>query len=163
HLPSEWGKMWRVSAMPAAGGGRWVEVPAERVAGWLAGFEEQHQVARTVSDGTTLRVEGADGDVAECHPPFPPLAGTRERPGPRAGAVGGARVGGGGGGRPGGGGGRPCGGGVGGRPAGGGAGRPPPRARPARQRRLVAAALRPPAGGTGAGGGQGGRGPGGRR
>lgn len=70
-----------VSATPAAGGGRWVEVPAERVAGWLAGFEEQHQVVRTISDGATLRVEGADGEVAECHTPFPPLPETGERPG----------------------------------------------------------------------------------
>lgn len=73
--------MSSVSAQPAAGGGRWVEVPAERVVGWLAGFDEQHAATRTVSDGATLRVEAGDGSVAECHPPFPPLPETGERPG----------------------------------------------------------------------------------
>jgi hypothetical protein len=54
-----------VSARPAAGGGRWVEVDPERLDRWLAGFAERH--GDWVADG--LRLVAADGTVAELEPP----------------------------------------------------------------------------------------------
>jgi hypothetical protein len=74
---------------PAAGGGRWVEVPPERFVSWIATFTERHggiagtaesRPAGTAVGGVAARVAGsegtvtftaADGAVAECHPPFP--------------------------------------------------------------------------------------------
>jgi len=51
-----------------------IEVPWQRVGRWLAGFDEQHRVVRSVYDTSSVRFEAADGAVAECEPPFPPLA-----------------------------------------------------------------------------------------
>jgi Actinobacteria/chloroflexi VLRF1 release factor len=65
---------------PAAGGGRWVEVPPERFVSWIVTFAERHggtdgvAVAwPTTSGGTEGNVTftAADGAAAECHPPFP--------------------------------------------------------------------------------------------
>jgi hypothetical protein len=66
---------------PAAGGGRWVEVPPERFVSWIATFTERHGgVDKTAesrpADGAagsegTVTFTAADGAVAECHPPFP--------------------------------------------------------------------------------------------
>jgi Actinobacteria/chloroflexi VLRF1 release factor len=67
---------------PAAGGGRWVEVPPERFVSWIATFTERHDgiagtaeswPAGTVVAGRegTVTFTAADGAVAECHPPFP--------------------------------------------------------------------------------------------
>ena len=66
---------------PAAGGGRWVEVPPERLVTWVVTFAERHGGAATVQPATTgesgvaftVTFTGADGATAECHPPFPPL------------------------------------------------------------------------------------------
>jgi hypothetical protein len=66
---------------PAAGGGRWVEVPPERLVTWVVTFAERHGGAaaeRPVTTGesgaaVTVTFTGADGATAECHPPFPPL------------------------------------------------------------------------------------------
>jgi hypothetical protein len=61
---------------PAAGGGRWVEVPPERLVSWIAAFTLAHGGAGAVSadeTGTALTFTTADGAVAECHPPFPPV------------------------------------------------------------------------------------------
>lgn len=59
---------------PAAGGGRWLEVSPERIDRWLAGFAERHGgVTETSADSEVLRFTAADGSVAECHVPFPPL------------------------------------------------------------------------------------------
>src|SRR5215472_10847399 len=66
---------------PATGGGRWMEVTPDRVARWLAGFDEQHHVTRSVYGPETVLFEAADGALAECHPPFPPLAETGEHEG----------------------------------------------------------------------------------
>ena len=68
---------------PAAGGGRWVEVPPERLVTWVVTFAERHGGAaaeRPVTTGesgvaVTVTFTGADGATAECHPPFPPLPG----------------------------------------------------------------------------------------
>ena len=51
-----------------------IEVPWQRVSRWLAGFDEQHRVVRSVYDAASARFEASDGSVAECEPPFPPLA-----------------------------------------------------------------------------------------
>ncbi|GII79219.1 hypothetical protein Sru01_42010 [Sphaerisporangium rufum] len=105
-----------MTGRPAAGGGRWVSVAPERLAGWLRGFAERHGPAeavlvragaggkdagdawdfRNAGDlrglgelgelGDVVRLRAADGAVAECHVPFPPLRG----PGP--GGAGGALV-----------------------------------------------------------------------
>jgi len=51
-----------------------IEVPWQRLGRWLTGFDEQHRVVRSVYDTASVRFEAADGTVAECDPPFPPLA-----------------------------------------------------------------------------------------
>ncbi len=70
---------------PAAGGGRWVEVPPERFVSWITAFTERHggvagtaesPSAGTVTGGAvgregTVTFTAADGAAAECHPPFP--------------------------------------------------------------------------------------------
>ena len=73
---------------PAAGGGRWVEVPPERLVSWIAAFMQRHGgvdgtvPARPVTPGEPVTFAAADGAVAECHPPFPPAP-----PGPGAEAL----------------------------------------------------------------------------
>jgi hypothetical protein len=60
---------------PARGGGRWIEVAPDRLPAWADSFAAQHpgvSVMTTDSDGATFAA--ADGAVAECHVPFPPLA-----------------------------------------------------------------------------------------
>jgi hypothetical protein len=64
---------------PAAGGGRWVEVPPERLLTWVVTFAERHggaaagQPVTTGESGAAVTFTAADGATAECHPPFPPL------------------------------------------------------------------------------------------
>ncbi len=61
---------------PAAGGGRWVEVPPERLVSWIAAFGRRHDGIGLVADGAGggfLTFTAADGAIAECHPPFPPM------------------------------------------------------------------------------------------
>ena len=70
--------------VPAAGGGRWVEVAPERLPGWITslarrhGGEEGEEAAAlrvtAAPDGATVMFTAPDGTTAECHPPFPPLA-----------------------------------------------------------------------------------------
>jgi hypothetical protein len=58
---------------PAAGGGRWVEVPPERLVSWIVTFGRRHGaglVTHGEADGL-LTFTAADGASAECHPPFP--------------------------------------------------------------------------------------------
>ena len=72
---------------PAAGGGRWVEVPPERLVTWVVTFAQRHggaavgQPVTTGESGVAVTFTAADGATAECHPPFPPL------PAPVPGAV----------------------------------------------------------------------------
>ena len=74
---------------PAAGGGRWVEVPPERLLSWIVTFAQRHggaapdQPVTPGEDGAIVRFTAADGAVAECHPPFPPVPSG----GPEAGTV----------------------------------------------------------------------------
>jgi Actinobacteria/chloroflexi VLRF1 release factor len=61
---------------PAAGGGRWVDVPPERFVAWIAAFARRHGGAGPVTRdaaGATVTFAACDGATAECHPPFPPL------------------------------------------------------------------------------------------
>jgi hypothetical protein len=62
---------------PAAGGGRWVEVPPERLSSWIAAVGRRHDGLDLVADGEgggSLTFTAADGAIAECHPPFPPMS-----------------------------------------------------------------------------------------
>jgi hypothetical protein len=58
----------------AAGGGRWVQVPPERLERWLAGFAERHGETTTATTPEQVVVEAADGARAEIEVPFPPLS-----------------------------------------------------------------------------------------
>jgi VLRF1 release factor-like protein len=60
---------------PAAGGGRWVDVPPERLVSWIVTFTQRHGAGPVSRDpaGVTVTFTAADGAVAECRPPFPPL------------------------------------------------------------------------------------------
>jgi hypothetical protein len=64
----------------ASGGARWVDVAPERFPGWVASFARRHgtdgedqSLVVAVTSGTVI-FTAPDGAVAECHPPFPPLA-----------------------------------------------------------------------------------------
>jgi hypothetical protein len=67
-------------ARPAAGGGRWVSVAPERLERWLDGFARQHGPLRWEAATDSVTVTAADGAVAECRVPFPPLAVATEAP-----------------------------------------------------------------------------------
>ena len=58
---------------PAAGGGRWVEVPPERLVSWIVTFGHRHggSLVAHGDAGGLLTFGAADGASAECHPPFP--------------------------------------------------------------------------------------------
>jgi len=60
---------------PAAGGGRWVDVPPERLVSWIGTFTHRHGAGSVSCDaaGAAVTFGAADGAVAECHLPFPPL------------------------------------------------------------------------------------------
>ncbi len=59
---------------PARGGGRWVEVAPQRLLTWAESFAASHPgVAVTVTDSDVVTFTAADGAVAECHVPFPPM------------------------------------------------------------------------------------------
>jgi len=64
----------------ASGGARWVDVAPERFPGWVASFARRHgtggedQSLTAAMTGETVIFTAPDGAVAECHPPFPPLA-----------------------------------------------------------------------------------------
>lgn len=61
------------------GAGRWVSVEAERLEGWLTRFAERHGETTWTATTTAVTVTAADGAVAECRVPFPPLVAA---PGP---------------------------------------------------------------------------------
>jgi hypothetical protein len=91
-------------------GGRWVEVPPERIVRWVESFTDRHgpTVAEPVISGpmpapaapaarpaaagagaVAVVLRAKDESLAECHPPFPPLSGPPE---PRTGAADWARL-----------------------------------------------------------------------
>jgi hypothetical protein len=59
----------------APDGPRWLDVAPARLAGWLGSFEQRHGALAAepgpAPDSVSFRA--ADGAVAECHVPFPPL------------------------------------------------------------------------------------------
>jgi hypothetical protein len=54
---------------------RWLDVGPERIEGWLDSFAARHGAtsANVEPGGDIVTVRAADGSVAECHVPFPPL------------------------------------------------------------------------------------------
>lgn len=64
-----------MATLPAAGGGRWLTLPPERLERWLDGFAERHGPVRPVRDADRLLLTAADGAIADCEVPFPPLTG----------------------------------------------------------------------------------------
>src|ERR1039457_745070 len=80
-------------AKRGAGVPRWVEVTPERIEGWIVSFAERHGETTAEPGPDVVGFRAADGAVAECHVPFPPLRGLPPAP-PR----GGPGTGGGGGG-----------------------------------------------------------------
>jgi hypothetical protein len=69
----------------AGTGGKWLDVSAERLPGWIASFAVRHGVPGAAADASgALAVALADdhvsftaqdGAVAQCYPPFPPAGG----------------------------------------------------------------------------------------
>jgi hypothetical protein len=55
-----------------------VSVGPERLAGWLRGFADRHGPTEAILAGDVVRLRAADGAIAECHVPFPPLRGHAE-------------------------------------------------------------------------------------
>ncbi len=62
-----------MTSRPAKGGGRWVSVAPERLNRWIDGFVDRHGPPGVTASDSVVRLEGADGAVAECQVPFPPL------------------------------------------------------------------------------------------
>jgi len=59
---------------PARGGGRWIEVAPHRLVTWVDSFAGRHPgVTVTVTGSDVVTLRAADGAVAECHVPFPPM------------------------------------------------------------------------------------------
>jgi len=86
----------------ATGAPRWVDVAPERFPSWIASFAGRHgasaqeQSLIVAVTGDNVIFTAPDGAVAECHPPFPPMADNSKKraapppaPGP-AGEAGGA-------------------------------------------------------------------------
>jgi Actinobacteria/chloroflexi VLRF1 release factor len=65
------------AANNGAAGPRWLDIGPERIEGWLADFTERHgeTAATTDASRSVVTLTAADGAVAECHVPFPPLGG----------------------------------------------------------------------------------------
>ena len=55
-------------------GARWIDVDPERIVGWLDSFERRHGAGSAGVGPEAVTFRAADGAVAECHLPFPPLA-----------------------------------------------------------------------------------------
>ncbi len=54
-------------------GGRWIEVAPDRLPRWLESFTQRHGGTTVGTGPDTVTFRAADGAVAECHVPFPPL------------------------------------------------------------------------------------------
>ncbi len=55
------------------GGGRWVEVPPERLVRWVVSYIGRHGLTTAEAGPASVFLRAQDGTAAECHPPFPPL------------------------------------------------------------------------------------------
>jgi Actinobacteria/chloroflexi VLRF1 release factor len=64
----------------SADGARWLDVAPERLGGWLESFGQRHGSLDIDPGRTVVTVRAADGAVAECHVPFPPLASSAAEP-----------------------------------------------------------------------------------
>jgi hypothetical protein len=55
--------------------GRWLDVGPDRIEGWLIAFAGRHGATlASIDDARAIvTVRAADGSIAECHTPFPPL------------------------------------------------------------------------------------------
>jgi Actinobacteria/chloroflexi VLRF1 release factor len=53
---------------------RWIDEAPERLARWVTGFGERHGDLATEAEPEVVTFRAADGAVAECWVPFPPLA-----------------------------------------------------------------------------------------
>ena len=73
---------------PAAGGGRWVEVTPERFATWAGSFGGRHGRLCAEASPAVLTLTAADGSIAECHVPFPPMTSLAPAHRPAAGVPG---------------------------------------------------------------------------
>lgn len=62
-----------MTSRPAAGGGRWVTVPPERLQRWLDGFASRHGPVTRTSTTDHVRLVAEDGALAEVEVPFAPL------------------------------------------------------------------------------------------
>ncbi len=60
-------------APDALTGGRWLDIAPERTVGWLSAFADGHGGAEIAPVAGAVRYKCADGAIAECHVPFPPL------------------------------------------------------------------------------------------
>jgi VLRF1 release factor-like protein len=66
-----------MAAKPAAGGGFWVEVAAERFTRWCSGFAQRHGGLAGAAFGgaePVLELTAGDGATALCHVPFGPIS-----------------------------------------------------------------------------------------
>lgn len=54
-------------------GGRWIEVAPERLTGWVGSFADRHGGVDVSARPDAVIYRAADGAVAECQVPFPPL------------------------------------------------------------------------------------------
>jgi hypothetical protein len=54
---------------------RWLDIAPERIEGWLESFAQRHGATWADIDDRReiVTVRAADGSIAECHTPFPPL------------------------------------------------------------------------------------------
>jgi hypothetical protein len=69
-----------VVANGSADGARWLDVGSERLEGWLESFGQRHGSLDIEPGRAVVTFRAADGAVAECHVPFPPLAGSAVEP-----------------------------------------------------------------------------------
>ena len=69
-----------------ADGTRWIDVSPEHLASWLESFSQRHGGMATEPGPAVVTFRAADGAVAECHVPFPPLPGAEEITGAADGA-----------------------------------------------------------------------------
>jgi Actinobacteria/chloroflexi VLRF1 release factor len=65
-------------------GPRWVEVAPERITGWVTSFAARHGETSAEPGPDVVLLRAADGAVAECHVPFPPLASGAPAPATQA-------------------------------------------------------------------------------
>jgi hypothetical protein len=64
---------------------RWVEVTPERIEGWVESFARRHGETWAEPGPDVVVFRAADGAVAECHVPFPPLRAGEPGPPPGGG------------------------------------------------------------------------------